>query len=254
MSYSGVPGPVDIAPPSSPGEPAVDDRKRRLVGGGTWVVAVAALMLGAFLVAESADVPLLTADAWRRDGLTGVAVLVGAVLLLADVVLPVPSSLVMISLGASLGVPLAAVLSWSASTAAALVGFWLGRRMSRRARPSPRLARALDRWGLLLIVVTRPVPILAETTAITAGMVGTVGWRRTALGSLIGTLPPAVAYSAAGAWAMDAAGAVTLVLCGLFGVAACLVELIVRLARSREPVLPDARRRQPRAEVRGAAR
>ncbi len=58
------------------------------------------------------------------------------------------------------------------------------------------------RWGWLLVVVTRPVPILAETVIILAGTTGLSGGRAT-IAVLLGSLPAAVVYALAGAHATD---------------------------------------------------
>ena len=88
------------------------------------------------------------------------------------VALPVPFSLVMVAHGALFGVAVGTtLLSVVGSTVAALVGFALGRRggplLTRLVPPEERVRadRLLTRWGTLAIIVTRPVPLLAETTA-----------------------------------------------------------------------------------------
>jgi uncharacterized membrane protein YdjX (TVP38/TMEM64 family) len=87
---------------------------------------------------------------------------------------------------------------------AALLGFALGRRggrLSVRLVPPGERARAdrlLARWGTLAIIVTRPVPLLAETTVIMAGA-SPLGWRRVALAALAGSLPGALLYALTGA-------------------------------------------------------
>jgi membrane protein DedA with SNARE-associated domain len=85
-----------------------------------------------------------------------------------------------------------------------MFGFWIGRRggkLLQRLVPPEERARAdrlLRRWGTLAIIVTRPVPLLAETVAIMAGA-SPMGWGRTALAALAGSLPPALLYALTGA-------------------------------------------------------
>ena len=123
---------------------------------------------------------------------TGVA-LAGVALLTADVLLPVPSSLVMIAHGALFGVVLGTLLSLGGSLGAALTGFLAGRRggplLARVVPPEERVRadRLLARWGVFALMVTRPVPLLAETTAIMAGA-STIGWGAVILASLVGSL------------------------------------------------------------------
>ena len=56
----------------------------------------------------------------------------------------------------------------------------------------------LRRWGGLAIIVTRPVPVLAETTAIIAGSTA-MSWRMTLISAVAGSLPPALVYAVVGA-------------------------------------------------------
>jgi hypothetical protein len=51
------------------------------------------------------------------------------------------------------------------------------------AEERARANRLLERWGTLAIVVTRPIPLLAETVAIMAGA-SPLGWGRTNIGRL----------------------------------------------------------------------
>jgi uncharacterized membrane protein YdjX (TVP38/TMEM64 family) len=166
--------------------------------------AMAGFFLLLFVVVEALGVPLLTdpTPVMNRGGV--VAACVGVGLLVADVLLPVPSSLVMVAHGALFGVLKGTLLSLAGSVGAALFGFALGRRggpLVRRLVTEEERARADDllrRWGVLAIVVTRPVPLLAETVAIIAGT-STLGWWSTALAALLGSLPPALLYAVSGA-------------------------------------------------------
>jgi membrane protein DedA with SNARE-associated domain len=88
-------------------------------------------------------------------------------------------------------------LSLVGSLGAALLGFPLGRKgglLLNRLLPAGGRRRAdalLARWGVLAVVVTRPVPLLAETTVILAGA-SPLGWRRTAAAALVGSAATAV--------------------------------------------------------------
>lgn len=167
------------------------------------VASIFAVFMVLFVVAEALRIPLLTDPRPWLAGHTVPAALTGVALLIADVALPVPSSLVMIVHGAVFGAVVGAALSLIGSFGAALVGFAVGRRGGRlldRLVPPHERARSnklLARWGLLAIIVTRPVPLLAETTVILAGA-SPLGWRRSALASLLGSIPAAVLYALAG--------------------------------------------------------
>lgn len=165
---------------------------------------VLAFFLCLFFLVEALGVPLLVDPTpWlAHSGVLAAALGVG--LLIADVVLPVPSSLVMVAHGALFGALGGTLLSLLGSTCAAMFGFWIGRRGGRLLESvvaQEERARAdllLDRWGTLAIIVTRPIPLLAETVAIMAGA-SPMSWRRTALAALAGSLPPALLYALMGA-------------------------------------------------------
>jgi uncharacterized membrane protein YdjX (TVP38/TMEM64 family) len=157
-----------------------------------------------FVIVEWLGVPLLSDPTpWMKHGGV-IAAGLGVGLLIADVLLPVPSSLVMVAHGAVFGVVIGTLLSLLGSVGAALFGFAIGRRggkiLERVVTPAER-ARAdylLARWGALAIIITRPVPLLAETVAIIAGA-STMSWSSLFLASFAGSLPPALLYALTGA-------------------------------------------------------
>ena len=164
-----------------------------------------ALLIGLVALAvERLGLPLLDdPSGWLGAG-GAPAALLGLALLVLDVALPVPSSLVMLAHGALFGVLVGTLLSLVGSVGAALLGFWVGRRggpLLARLAPDEQRARAAEwlvRWGPLAIVATRPVPVLAETTAIVAGT-SPLSWRALALAAALGSLPAAALYAVAGA-------------------------------------------------------
>lgn len=169
---------------------------------------LAALLLALFGVAEALDLPLL-ADPRPRLSEAGAwgAAAAGFALLVVDVFLPVPSSLVMVGHGALFGVVRGGLLSLAGALAAAAVGFACGRwgRAPLRRRLAGAERRRADallaRWGSLAVVVSRPVPILAETVAVVAGA-SPLGWRRFLVAAAAGNLPAAALYAVTGATAL----------------------------------------------------
>src|ERR1044072_632930 len=142
-----------------------------------------------FFVVKAVGVPLLSDPTpWMNHGGL-LAAGVGVGLLVVDVLLPVPSSLVMVAHGALFGVVAGTLLSLLGSLGAAVFGFAIGRRGKRllvrvvSPQESARADYLLERWGSLAIVVTRPLPVLAGTVGITAGRPGTA-WGRAARGRL----------------------------------------------------------------------
>lgn len=162
------------------------------------------VFLALFGVVEALGVPVLTSEQPlpAEGGVAAAALGVG--LLLVDVLLPVPSSVVMVGHGALFGVLTGTALSLLGSVGAAALGFALGRRggplLARLVTPGER-ARAdalLARWGGMAIVATRPIPLLAETVAILAGT-SPMTWPRLLGAAAAGSLPPALAYAMTGA-------------------------------------------------------
>ena len=165
-----------------------------------------ACFLGLFVVARAIGIPQLDDPApWlARGGPAAAAVGVG--LLIADVLLPVPSSFVMVAHGAMFGVLLGTALSLVGSVGAAVVAFGIGRRggslLLRVVGPGEQAQanRLLERWGTLAIIVSRPLPLIAETVSVMAGA-STLGWGRATLAALVGSIPASVLYAITGATA-----------------------------------------------------
>jgi uncharacterized membrane protein YdjX (TVP38/TMEM64 family) len=212
-----------------------------------WAVAgtVLAFLLVGFLVAEAFDLPLL-ADPTARLARGGVAgALLAVAVLTADAVLPVPASLVMVAAGALYGAVGGALLSLLGRVLGALVGYAIGQRggpLVARLVPRDGRERAdalLRRWGAMAIVATRPMPLLAETVTVMAG-VSSIGWGRVALAALVGSIPEAVLYAGAGtlAHSVEEAAMIWVALVVLVG-----VLWIVRRFTDRRLATPAGRSR-----------
>jgi len=208
--------------------------------------AVAGLVFAAFLVlfllGEVVGVPLLTDPSpWLHEA-NLLTALMGVGLLVVDAVLPVPASLVMIAFGAVFGAMLGTLLAAIGTMGATLVGFALGRRggglLDRHvsARERQRANHLLDRWGALAIVLTRPVPLLAETTAVLAGA-SSLGWERATVAAIAGAVPTAAIYALTGA-AVAGHESTALLIGATVAIVGCtwLADryLARRLARSRD--------------------
>lgn len=125
-------------------------------------------------------------------------------LLAADILLPVPSSVVVTFSGRMLGFWGAMAASWCGMTVGAFVAFGLvralGRPMAQRFATAGELKRVdamAARVGLLVLVLTRPIPILAEASVLLMGTTGLAWWRfLVAVG--LSNLGIAAAYAALG--------------------------------------------------------
>ncbi|NLW43870.1 MAG: TVP38/TMEM64 family protein [Syntrophomonadaceae bacterium] len=168
---------------------------------------IISLLLILFVVAEYSQISFLTDPTpWFDKNSPGTALL--AILLLsADVVVPVPSSVMMTVNGALFGIWLGALISLLGGLGAALIGFTLGRGMTPLVQrwvsqqEWEQARRFLARWGSIGIIITRPIPILAETMSIAAGT--SLSCRKVLWASFWGLLPIALLYSLSGAMATD---------------------------------------------------
>jgi uncharacterized membrane protein YdjX (TVP38/TMEM64 family) len=173
----------------------------------TAVSCIVLLFLISFLVVEQLQIPLLTDLHTLMPAANATAAVAGILLLMADVLIPVPSTLVMLLNGGLFGILPGAFFSLVGSLGAAWIGFSLGRLGSPwflRFIPADQMSRAnhlLKKWGLIAIIITRPVPLLAETMAVVAGA-SALPWNQLTLAAFLGSLPTVILYAAVGATAV----------------------------------------------------
>lgn len=127
------------------------------------VVVLVALM---FPILPFLAVGELPGERWlsASDGNAREFAIMSAGLLIADVLLPIPSSLVITLTGARLGFGSGWLLCWVGLTLGNLVGYCLGRFWP--ARFAPTLG---NQPAFLVLLLSRPVPILAEAIVIASG-------------------------------------------------------------------------------------
>lgn len=203
-------------------------------------VGIFTTLLAAFAIVGALRVPLLIDPTSTLHGTGALAGVLSVALLTADVVVPLPSSVVMTVNGALFGIAVGALLSLLGGIGATVAGVAIGRHSRRwvdrlaSTGQQERADRLLARYGVVAVVVTRPVPLLAETTAIMAGAAG-LSWRRTTLAGAAGNVVPATVYAIAGA---ATAGMASTVL--VFG-GVMLVALTVWLVATRRGAIRTSR-------------
>jgi uncharacterized membrane protein YdjX (TVP38/TMEM64 family) len=167
----------------------------------------------------------------------------GGLLLASDVVLPIPSTVVISALGALLGGIVGTIVAVIGLTLGCVLGYVLGRALGHDfalrhlgEKDFAYLADLLVRRGLPILALCRPVPVLAEASVIAAGVVGMpVG--KTLLVTGLANLGFAGVYALLGASAQSIAGflaafAASLALPGL-------ALLVANLARRSGPSTED---------------
>lgn len=148
-------------------------------------------------------------DAWVADWLATEpappALAVAEVgVLAADLLLPVPSSLVATIGGAVLGIPLGTLCAWLGMTGGSLAGWALGRMAGGAAiaRLPADERIAIEAWqarlGPLAVLLTRPLPLAAEAAALLAGATG-MGVRGFLAAAATGNFVVALVWSVTGA-------------------------------------------------------
>lgn len=119
---------------------------------------------------------LLTGSALSQGSLWALVTVV--LVLISDILLPVPSSGVMTFAGASLGWAAGTALCFVGLTLSCLVGYLIGRLLGvpvvRRfvdADELTAMTHRLDRTGFWILAAFRGVPVLAEASVLVAGVV-----------------------------------------------------------------------------------
>ncbi len=159
--------------------------------------------IGTFLLFESLE---LTFESVLKNNISQTAAaLISVALLGVDVVLPIPSSFVMISNGVLFGVGLGGMLSVIGGLISSGVGYWLGAKSKRLAArftsgsEESQTKAFLERYGYLAVIASRPIPVLAESVSIISGTLG-LDVKRVLGSSLLGLIPVSFIYSITGAY------------------------------------------------------
>ncbi len=200
--------------------------------GRRWLLLLAgllaAILLPWALFGDELASRAMTATAALADQPWLVMALV--VLLLAlDPVLPVPSSIVAVAGGSALGAGVGAAAIFIGLMAGALIGYWLGRQPGRalagRLLGDAALAGLDPRVrpvGPLALLLSRPVPVVAEAVVILAGA-ARLPWRPFLLA--IAPANAALALAWAGLGATASAGNLTPALVGIIALPALAYAL-----------------------------
>lgn len=154
------------------------------------------------------------------------AAVISVGILASDIFLPIPSSFVMVTNGALFGVWVGTLLSVVGSLISSLVGFYIGslgeKQVNRWMSEEEQLKgkQFFEKYGVVAIIISRPIPLLAETISIIAGTTS-ISHRQMIWSSFIGVVPSAIIYAMVGEYAFDFEGGliafiVVLVLAGIF--------------------------------------
>ncbi|MGI9430522.1 MAG: TVP38/TMEM64 family protein [Bythopirellula sp.] len=168
------------------------------------------LILPLVLLAAWGETFLTSAESWQADppGKQVVAAAVVAILA-SDVFLPVPSGPISTLAGSQLGIVLGTIVSTIGMTLGALIAFALARAWGRPLAEhysSPaqlaELESACADHGTWMLILTRPLPILAEACALLVGALQ-MPWRQFLPAVMASNCVIAATYSLLGQQARD---------------------------------------------------
>ncbi|UKK84068.1 VTT domain-containing protein [Sphingopyxis sp. BSN-002] len=185
-----------------------------------WLVIAALLMLviGLPLIFRdqfmaASDAILAAAD---EQPVAAAAFIIAALTL--DLFLPVPNGVTNTLAGAAFGFPLGTLVIWLGLMGASLAGYsfgrWAARPLAKRLLGADDVEKAhslAERAGPIALILSRPVPVLAEIMSIAAGVAG-MSFARFALVMALANLGVAALFAAIGAAAVEQASAELLML------------------------------------------
>ncbi len=211
---------------------------RRVPASVLWVALFAAILIP-FLIWGPAFERLGDSLLEGATPSVGLAAIVVA-LLAGDLVLPVPSSLLAVGVGALFGALMGTVLITAGLTLGAWVGYELGRSAGRAGiarwvedAQRERLEAFSAKHGVGLLVALRAVPVLAEASVVVAGS-SAMPRGRVLVSTTLANAVIALVYATAGSLAADA-GSLELAAMAGVGIPGLAMLLAARFRRTSLP-------------------
>lgn len=136
-----------------------------------------AFVLASFFLFEGALLTLWNDLLDSNTSLTVLGLLIVS-LLAADIVLPTPSSLISVAAAVIFGTLVGGILIFIGMSLCCLLGYFLGRsghslvqkHSINTAGSSSSLNNWVKRWGVWSLLISRPIPVMAETSVVMAGV------------------------------------------------------------------------------------
>lgn len=210
---------------------------RRAIRWGALTLAALAFVLVPFAFFD-ARLHGWTLERIHADAPAATIAISVVLLLAADIVLPIPSSLVSTAAGAGLGFLPGLAASVLGMSVGCQLGYWLGRLSDRLVvqhlvsrNDLAAVSRHFQKHGHWSLAATRPVPVLAEASVLLAG-VARVNLARFSVVTLLANVGISFVYCAVGSAALQASSFL-LAFGGAVAVPA-LAMWIVRGPRARE--------------------
>jgi uncharacterized membrane protein YdjX (TVP38/TMEM64 family) len=154
----------------------------------------------------------------------------------ADILAPVPNSLIATAAGLFLGFVRGTIVTTIGMTASCLIGYWVAARFGRPVAAKlvgepelERLEKLVSRYGYWALAMTRAVPVLGEASVLFAGM-SRMPLLRFTLAATLSSLAISAAYAAAGAFSANL-NSFVLAFCGAIAISATGMFVVSRLEK-----------------------
>lgn len=122
--------------------------------------------------------------------------IISFLILISDIIVPIPSSIIIFTNGYVLGLPLGFINSIVALMLSSTIGYYLGKFTSfgLKAKSDSNVNNILNKYGILSVLLTRGIPILSESLCLVAGY-HKIPLKKYLLFSFIGYIPICFIYS-----------------------------------------------------------
>ena len=161
-----------------------------------------------FGLVEALDIQFLKDPSYLQETSGGIAALLSVLLLASDILFPVPGSVIMIGNGALFGLWLGTLLSVIGGVISSCIGYIIGKYTEGMAKKIigqdgfSKANQSFEKWDYLLLIISRPVPLVSETCSILAG-VAKIPFHKMVLYSILGYIPGGLIYAWTGVTATD---------------------------------------------------
>lgn len=164
-------------------------------------------VLLSFALFEWLEIPLLKDPTFLLENRGITTASISMALLGLDILLPIPASIIMIANGAIFGIVLGAIISLAGALIANITGYFIGKKSGQwldrfvTQEERNKAHQLMQRWGMIAVIITRPIPILSESVIVMAGTT-LLPFNRMLLATILGLLPGVLIYALTGAYAV----------------------------------------------------
>jgi uncharacterized membrane protein YdjX (TVP38/TMEM64 family) len=172
------------------------------------IVTLAAIIIPFLIFGKKIDAAIIQ----LRDGADNSRGIVAAVLgslLASDILLPIPSSIVSTSCGLLLGLFTGTLVSLAGMTCSCIAGYFMAAKLGEPfvakmvgSESMQHFKKLQQKHGNMVVIITRPVPVLAEIAVLSAGL-GQIPFGRFLLLSTLSNLGISAVYAAIGAYSAN---------------------------------------------------